>query len=192
MVKLNNEITKKMLRENESGVVHRTTTNSRHERRKKKALEKIMEERMREVIKKDKRVVVAKDTREIIRNKLPLAKRVSKPTVVLRNTLFRSTDYFKASHLIKNKNEFEHFDKFSKKSDPKPVRETKLIPVEKEKEGQFKSKEFIEVSSSSSESESETENSSHSSESEVEEYKKDDQDEGDGCLMVSEENMVVV
>ena len=181
-----------MLRENESGVVHGTTTISRHERRKKKALERIMEERMQEVIRKDKRVVVAKDTREIIRDKLPLAKRVSKPTVVLRNTLFRSTDYFKSSHLIKNKNEYEHFDKFGKRIDPKPIRETKLLPVEKVKEGQFKSKEFIEVSSSSSESESETENSSDSSESEVEEHKKDDQDEGDGCLMVSEANMVVV
>jgi hypothetical protein len=185
MVKLTNEITKKMMRENESGVVHKSTTNGRHERRKKKALEKIMEEKIRVLNSKDKRVVVTKDKME--RASLPLAQRVSRPTKVLRNTLFRTTDYFKSKKIIQKKNDFQHFDNFEKKSVLAP--NSKVVS--------YKSKELIDSSSSSS-SESDDEeilkakSAGFSSDSECEKLDKNDNDEGDGCLVVSEENMVVV
>ncbi len=188
MVKLTNEITKKMMRENESGVVHKSTTNGRHERRKKRALEKIMEEKIRVLKSKDKRVVVAKDIIE--RASLPLARRVSRPTEVLRNTLFRTTDHFKAKNIIQKKNDFQHFDNFEKKS----------VTAPKSKVVNYKSKELIDSSSSSS-SESEveevlkTKSAEFSSDSECEKLDKekgDENEEGDGCLVVTEENMVVV
>ena len=168
--------------------MHKSTTNGRHERRKKKALEKIMEEKIRVLNSKDKRVVVAKDIIE--RASLPLARRISRPTKVLRNTLFRTTDFFKSKKIIQKKNDFQHFDNFDKKS----------VITPKSKVVSYKSKELIDSSSSSS-SESEDEevhkakSAVFSSDSECEKLDKkkgDENDEGDGCLVVTEENMVLV
>jgi hypothetical protein len=96
------EVTKKMMKENESNVQHSSTTNSRHERRKRVALQRELDEKYARQVSSDKRVIHNRDSRVVVANKGPLVKRVSRPTAFLKgNPSYRRENCFKQSHLEK-------------------------------------------------------------------------------------------